>query len=64
VAEGVYSVATVLQRAKALDVAMPITQAVVAVLEGRTTPAKAVGELMSRGAKAETDGARVQTPFE
>ncbi|MBA4110088.1 MAG: glycerol-3-phosphate dehydrogenase [Leptothrix sp. (in: Bacteria)] len=64
VAEGVYSAATVLQRAKALGVAMPITEAVVAVLEGRITPAKAVGALMSRGAKAETDGARIQTPFE
>ena len=65
VAEGVYSAATVLQRAKALDVAMPITEAVVAVLEGRITPAKAVGELMSREAKAETAGVRVlQTPFE
>ncbi|MDI1257776.1 NAD(P)H-dependent glycerol-3-phosphate dehydrogenase [Aquabacterium sp.] len=64
VAEGVYSAATVLQRAKALDVAMPITEAVVAVLEGRITPARAVGELMSREAKAETAGVRLQTPFE
>ncbi len=64
VAEGVYSAATVLQRAKALDVAMPITEAVVAVLDGRITPAKAVEALMSREAKAETDAARVQTPFE
>lgn len=63
VAEGVYSAATVLQRARALDVAMPITEAVVAVLEGRITPAKAVGALMSREAKAES-GVRAQTPFE
>ncbi|MDE2402526.1 MAG: NAD(P)-dependent glycerol-3-phosphate dehydrogenase [Burkholderiales bacterium] len=53
VAEGVYSAATVLRRAQALGVDMPITEAVVAVLEGRTTPAKAVGALMSREAKAE-----------
>ena len=32
--------------------------------EGRITPAKAVGALMSREAKAETAGARIQTPFE
>lgn len=53
VAEGVYSAATVLQRAQALGVAMPITEAVVAVLDGHTTPANAVGELMSREAKPE-----------
>jgi len=63
VAEGVYSAATVLQRAKALNVAMPITEAVVAVLDGRITPAKAVGALMSREAKAES-AARAHTPFE
>ena len=53
VAEGVYSAATVLQRANALGVAMPITEAVVAVLDGHTTPAQAVGALMGRQAKAE-----------
>ncbi|MFY9459966.1 MAG: NAD(P)H-dependent glycerol-3-phosphate dehydrogenase, partial [Aquabacterium commune] len=53
VAEGVYSAATVWQRAQALGVAMPITEAVVAVLEGRLSPAEAVGALMRRGAKAE-----------
>jgi glycerol-3-phosphate dehydrogenase (NAD(P)+) len=63
VAEGVYSAATVLQRAKALNVAMPITEAVVAVLDGRITPAKAVGALMSREAKAESS-VRAHTPFE
>ncbi|RYI36150.1 MAG: NAD(P)-dependent glycerol-3-phosphate dehydrogenase [Acetobacteraceae bacterium] len=63
VAEGVYSAATVWQRAKALNVSMPITEAVVAVLDGRTTPAKAVGALMSREAKAE-NGDPAQTPFE
>ncbi len=53
VAEGVYSAATVWQRAQALGVAMPITEAVVAVLEGRMSPTDAVGALMRRGAKAE-----------
>ena len=53
VAEGVYSAATVWQRAQSLGVAMPITEAVVAVLEGRLSPAEAVGALMRREAKAE-----------
>jgi glycerol-3-phosphate dehydrogenase (NAD(P)+) len=53
VAEGVYSAATVWQRAQTLGVAMPITEAVVAVLESRMGPAEAVGTLMRRGAKAE-----------
>ena len=38
VAEGVYSAATVLARSRALGVDMPITEAVVDVLEGRLTP--------------------------
>ena len=53
VAEGVYSAATVLARARALGVEMPITQAVVDVLEGRTEPARALVALMSRQSKAE-----------
>jgi glycerol-3-phosphate dehydrogenase (NAD(P)+) len=53
VAEGVYSAATVWQRAQSLGVAMPITEAVVAVLDGRLTPAEAVGALMRREAKSE-----------
>ena len=53
VAEGVYSAATVWQRAQQLGVAMPITEAVVAVLDGRLSPAEAVGALMRREAKAE-----------
>jgi len=56
VAEGVYSAATVLARAQALGVSMPITEAVVHVIEGRTTPRAAVGALMSRQAKAEGVG--------
>ena len=53
VAEGVYSAATVLARARALGVDMPITAAVVDVLEGRLTPRGAVARLMSRDARAE-----------
>lgn len=53
VAEGVYSAATVWQRAVSLGVSMPITEAVVAVLEGTLTPAEAVGALMRREARAE-----------
>lgn len=53
VAEGVYSAATVLARAQALGVEMPITQAVVDVLQGRVTPAQAMALLMGRQARAE-----------
>lgn len=53
VAEGVYSARTVLERAQVLGVEMPITEAVVAVLDGRVTPAAAVGALMRREAKRE-----------
>ncbi len=54
VAEGVYSAATVWQRAQQLGVAMPITEAVVGVIEGRLMPTEAVGALMRREAKAES----------
>lgn len=54
VAEGVYSAATVLRRAHARGVAMPISEAVVAVLEGRLAPAAALEQLMGREARAET----------
>jgi glycerol-3-phosphate dehydrogenase (NAD(P)+) len=53
VAEGVHSAATVLQRAQALGVEMPITAAVVDVLGGRATPAAALGRLMGREARPE-----------
>lgn len=53
VAEGVLSAPTVLQRAQGLGVAMPITEAVVGVLEGRITPAQALALLMGREARAE-----------
>jgi glycerol-3-phosphate dehydrogenase (NAD(P)+) len=54
VAEGVYSAATVWQRAQSLGVEMPITQAVVQVLEGALSPQQAVALLMGREARAET----------
>jgi len=53
VAEGVYSAATVLRRARGLGVDMPITEGVVAVLEGRLAPAQALRMLMAREARAE-----------
>ena len=53
VAEGVHTAAMVLQRARASGVEMPITQAVVRVLDGALTPAAALEALMGRGARAE-----------
>lgn len=53
VSEGVYSAASVLARAQALGVAMPITQAVVQVIEGRLPARQAVQALMGREARAE-----------
>ena len=54
VAEGVSSAPVVLERARALGVDMPITQAVAAVLAGAITPAQALEQLMGRGARPET----------
>jgi glycerol-3-phosphate dehydrogenase (NAD(P)+) len=53
VAEGVYSAAMVQQRGRLLAVDMPITDAVVAVLQGRATPQQAVEQLMGREARPE-----------
>ena len=53
VAEGVYTAPTVCARARRLGVEMPITDAVVAVLAGRLTPAQALHQLMAREARAE-----------
>ena len=53
VAEGVYSAATVLQRAAASQVEMPLVQTVQAVLAGQISPAQAVGRLMQREARSE-----------
>jgi glycerol-3-phosphate dehydrogenase (NAD(P)+) len=54
VAEGVYSARTVLQRARSLGVDMPITENVVALLDGQLTPAQAVQALMGRGPRGES----------
>ena len=53
VAEGVYSAETVLMRAQALDVEMPITQMVVQVLKEVLTPQEAIKSLMARQSKLE-----------
>lgn len=53
VAEGVYSARTVLQRARNLGVSMPITEGVVALLDGQLRPEQAVAALMGRGPAAE-----------
>ena len=53
VAEGVPTAATVLVRAQALGVEMPVTAAVAAVLAGRLSPPDAMSRLMARGSRAE-----------
>lgn len=54
VAEGVYCARTVVQRAQSLGVEMPISSAVVALLDGQMSPAQAVAVLMGREAREET----------
>ncbi len=54
VAEGVYTARTAVQRARQLGVDMPISEAVVALLEGRLKPAQAVATLMGRDPKQES----------
>ena len=54
VAEGVYSARTVVQRAQAVGVDMPISSAVVALLDGKLKPLGAVAALMGRDAKGES----------
>jgi len=53
VAEGVVCAATVMQRAQESGVEMPITQAVVRVLDGQSTPVQAIEQLMGRSSRAE-----------
>lgn len=53
VAEGVYSAPTVLARARAAGVEMPITEAMVDLLEGRLRAGEAVERLMGREARPE-----------
>jgi glycerol-3-phosphate dehydrogenase (NAD(P)+) len=54
VAEGVYCARTVVQRAEALGIEMPIAKAVVALLDGQIGAAQAVAVLMGREARGET----------
>ncbi|WP_119152983.1 NAD(P)H-dependent glycerol-3-phosphate dehydrogenase [Caldimonas tepidiphila] len=56
VAEGVYSAATVLQRAREANVEMPIAEGVLALLEGRVAPRDALRRLMAREVRAEVPG--------
>ncbi|MFO6420810.1 NAD(P)H-dependent glycerol-3-phosphate dehydrogenase [Hylemonella sp. W303a] len=53
VAEGVYCARTVAQRARHLGVDMPITEAVVALLDGEMQPQQAVQALMEREPSSE-----------
>ncbi|MET4577903.1 NAD(P)H-dependent glycerol-3-phosphate dehydrogenase [Ottowia thiooxydans] len=53
VAEGVYCARTVLQRARHVGVEMPITEGVVALLDGELKPVEAVAALMGRDPKGE-----------
>lgn len=57
VAEGVPAAAMVLARAQALQVDMPITEAVVQVLRGELSPQDAIARLMSRQARPESSAA-------
>ena len=62
VAEGVYSADTVVKRARALGVEMPISEAVLAVIEGRTTPPDAMNQLMARQPRSELYRPSTQAP--
>jgi glycerol-3-phosphate dehydrogenase (NAD(P)+) len=53
VAEGVYSAHTIARRAAQLGVEMPITECVVALLDGRLKPDQAIAVLMGRDPKEE-----------
>jgi len=56
VAEGVYCARTVVQRARHLGVEMPISEGVVALLDGEMRPVEAVAALMEREPKGEGRG--------
>jgi glycerol-3-phosphate dehydrogenase (NAD(P)+) len=53
VAEGVYSAETVLSRAQALQIEMPITEMVVQVIKEILTPQEAMKSLMARQSRLE-----------
>lgn len=54
VAEGVYSARSIAQRARGLGLEMPITDAVVSLLDGRLTPAQALQQLLQREVRPES----------
>ena len=56
VAEGVYCARTVVQRARAAGVEMPIAEGVVALLDGRARADEVVAALMGRGPAVEVAG--------
>jgi len=56
VAEGVKTARPLLELAQTRGVEMPIGEQVAAVLEGSTSPSRAILTLMSRSAKPEFDG--------
>ncbi|MEJ8846427.1 NAD(P)H-dependent glycerol-3-phosphate dehydrogenase [Variovorax rhizosphaerae] len=53
VAEGVYCARTVVQRARLLGIEMPIAEGVVALLDGKSSPAQALANLMGREPSAD-----------
>jgi glycerol-3-phosphate dehydrogenase (NAD(P)+) len=53
VAEGAYSLATVIERSRASQVDMPVAEAVHAVVSGAATPRAAVEQLLQRDPRAE-----------
>ena len=55
VAEGVYCARTVVQRARHLGVDMPISEAVVALLDGQLQPLDGLAALMERDPKGESE---------
>ncbi|MBP6418032.1 MAG: NAD(P)-dependent glycerol-3-phosphate dehydrogenase [Giesbergeria sp.] len=55
VAEGVYCARTVVQRARHLGVDMPISEAVVALLDGQLQPLDGLAALMDRDPKGESE---------
>ena len=58
VAEGVTSARTAVARAQALQVEMPIAQAVLDVLEGRLAPPQAMARLLARQSRTEAEPGR------
>ncbi len=55
VAEGVKTAAPLVALATAHGVEMPIAEQIAAIVDGRATPAQALGSLMDRPARSEWD---------